>query len=400
MLMKVKRLLSVVLLIMLTLGLIMTQAAMGWDATGSLKTGRVYHTATLLQNAKSNVLVTGGISSGSTPLGSCELYDPATGQWTPTGGLNIWRYGHTATLLNNGWVLIAGGITTYGTPTLKAELYKPENNGCTPTADMKVARSGHKATLLNDGRVLVAGGGNANSCEIFDPSSGTWTLTGSQHSNRDQFTATLLLNGKVLTAGGINWNVSPYYMKSCELFTPGATPATGTWANTGDLKIARGYEFPATRLLDGRVLVAGGFDGTGAGGIYWPTATEIFEPAGDGGAGAWSLTGSIKKARVQHTATTLKNGWVLIAGGQGSGVYLTSTELFNPSLGVWADAAPLTTARTFHTATLLKNGKVLVVGGEPGNGVGLQSCELYLVPGSVAWPIGALNILLDETVIQ
>jgi len=392
--MKNKGLLSGVLLILLALGLMAPPAALGWNATGSLTTGRVYHTATLLNNGK--VLVAGG--SGTDAMKSCELYNPATGQWTSTGGLNIWRYNHTATLLNNGWVLIAGGITTYGTPTYQAELYKPENNGCTPTKDMNTSRSGHKATLLADGRVLVAGGGNGNSCEIFDPSSGTWTLTGSQHSNRDLYTATLLLNGKVLTAGGINWNVSPYYMKSCELFTPGATPATGTWATTGDLNIARGYEFPAARLQDGRVLVAGGFDGTGAGGTYWPTAAEIFDPAGNGGAGAWTPTGSIKTARVQHTATTLKNGWVLIVGGQGRGVYLTSAELFNPSSGVWADAAPLTTARAFHTITLLANGKVLAVGGDPGNGVGLKSCELYVAPGSVPWPV-AISILLNETVV-
>jgi large repetitive protein len=394
-LMKSKGLLSIVALYVLALSLILPQVAWGWNTTGALNTGRIYHTATLLNNGK--VLVVGG-AGPSGPLSTAELYDPATGKWTYTGGPIWWRYGHTATLLNNGWVLVAGGIDTYGNPLNISEFYKPTSSGFTKTTgDMKVGRSGHTATLLDDGRVLLAGGtGNLNSCEVFDPGSGTWTFTGFQHSNRGSFTTTPLLNGKVLTAGGINWSIDPYYMKSCELFTPGATPATGTWVNTGDLKVARGYEFPAVRLLDGRVLATGGFDGSSSG-TGWQKTAELFDPA----AGSWAFTGSMKQSRIQHTATCLKNGWVLIAGGRGqmpSGppAVLTSAALFNPS-GVWADATPLTTARAFHTATLLADGKVLVAGGEAGDGVGLKSAELYVPPASVTWP--SLGLLLQEDVI-
>ena len=49
-----------------------------WSATGSLATGREFHTATLLANGK--VLVVGGDADISGFLSSCELYDPATGR--------------------------------------------------------------------------------------------------------------------------------------------------------------------------------------------------------------------------------------------------------------------------------------------------------------------------------
>ena len=52
-----------------------------------------------------------------------ELYDPVTGAWTATGGLDTARQEHTATLLPNGKVLVVGG-TSYGYPVFdSAELY-------------------------------------------------------------------------------------------------------------------------------------------------------------------------------------------------------------------------------------------------------------------------------------
>src|SRR5882724_7530702 len=82
-----------------------------WAATGSLNTGRYFHTATLLPNGM--MLVAGGFSTGG-PSTSAELYDPASGSWTATGSLNIARTNHAAALLPNGMVLVAGGFDDNG----------------------------------------------------------------------------------------------------------------------------------------------------------------------------------------------------------------------------------------------------------------------------------------------
>ena len=53
-----------------------------WVSTGSMSTPRYAHTATPLSSGK--VLVTGG-QDNSGILATAELYDPATGSWSPTG---------------------------------------------------------------------------------------------------------------------------------------------------------------------------------------------------------------------------------------------------------------------------------------------------------------------------
>lgn len=112
--------------------------------TGSLFTERRGHTATLLPNGK--VLVAGGVSGAF--LASAEWFDPATGTWTPTGPLGTARVNHTATLLSNGKVLIAGGenLRELGAdPLASAELYDPATGTWTPTGSLGTSRYAHTA---------------------------------------------------------------------------------------------------------------------------------------------------------------------------------------------------------------------------------------------------------------
>lgn len=107
-----------------------------------------------------------------------------------------------------------------------------------------------------------------------------------------------------------------------------------------------------TTLQDGRILVAGGFNGTPL------SSTQIY----DSKSSSWTTVGALNIPRYQHTATLLANGRVLVAGGVSIGL-LTETEIFDPETGKWSIAAPMNLPRSGHCADLLPDGEVLVSGG-------------------------------------
>ncbi len=115
------------------------------------------------------------------------------------------------------------------------------------------------------------------------------------------------------------------------------------------------------------VLLAGG---NGSGGYL--ASSEIYNPS----TGAFSTTGSLNTARQSHTAALLDNGTVLIAGGTNGG-YLAAAELYSPATQNFSATGSLATSRYMHTASLLNNGLVLIAGGNTHTGGVLTSAELY-----------------------
>jgi len=325
-----------------------------------MNVGRSYHTATLLPSGK--VLVAGG--SGA--LASAELYNPTVNSFATTGSMGIARVHHTATLtlLNTGKVLIAGGSSddlVNVRPT--AELFDPAGNGGLGlfvwTGPMFAARYYHTGTILPTGYILVTGGIGTSgtlltSAELFDPAgnagAGSFTqLTAVLSIPLYDHVATLLLNGKVLIAGGITTGATP--SNAAGLYSVGTA---ANFTPTGLMNVAR-YDFATALLPTGKVLVAGGANGTGI-----LSSAELFDPAGNGGIGSFSATGSMSTARLNCTATLLPNGKVLVVG---SGTN-ASTDLYDPAAGTFSPVGSLSGSRLRHTSTLLLSGKVLVAGGD------------------------------------
>jgi len=203
-----------------------------------------------------------------------------------------------------------------------------------------------------------------------------FVFTGSLNTARENHTATLLTNGKVLIAGGFDGSNSA--SATAELYDPVA----GTFSATGNLNTAREYQ-TATMLNDGKVLIVGGFDGTNSA----TASAELYDPV----AGTFSPTGSLNIARGYHTATLLSNGKVLIAGGVDSTNSVSATaELYDPVAGTFSPTGSLNAAREYHTATPLNNGTVLIAGGF--NGSVLASAELYDPTAGAFTTISNLNV--------
>jgi hypothetical protein len=258
-------------------------------------TPREFQTATRLADGR--VLVAGGytgaspsagtgitlasyrlVESSASVLRTAELYDPATGTFSPTGSMSTIRDQHTATLLQDGRVLVIGGGGEGYASQKTADLYDPATGTFSRTGSMKTGRWLHTATLLDDGRVLVAGGRSPQdsvykSAEIYDPATGAFRSVGSMHEARQQQTSTLLPDGRVFIAGGYwsdgqNWRV----LSSTEMFDP----ATGKFSSIGSMGTPR-QGHTATLLDDGRVLVAGGSDIGNSGGVAVAPAV-LYQP--------------------------------------------------------------------------------------------------------------------------
>lgn len=123
---------------------------------------------------------------------SAELYDPATGKFTPIAKMTMPRGRPSARLRTSGDVLIAGGEKQDNESLATAEIFHASTLTFQPTGAMHHARISPTATLLTDGRVLVAGGYAdrvASGAELYDPRSGIFTETGSMGSARCKHTA-------------------------------------------------------------------------------------------------------------------------------------------------------------------------------------------------------------------
>ncbi|WP_405761025.1 Kelch repeat-containing protein [Streptomyces sp. NBC_00045] len=302
------------------------------------------------------------------------------GQWAPAGKLpwarNLFGSVSSAVRLADGRVMIAGGSDDRLTAQDGAALFDPRVGAWTGAAPLREARGMHSTTVLADGRVLVVGGCGGpvsyparalDSAEVYDPVERSWSDAGRMGQARCGHSATRLPDGRVLVAGGTATRSpdSERSLTSAEVFDP----VSGRWTPTGPMSDARSFH-PAVALTGGGVLVAGGWAATGRnwrGGVGLAYC-ERYDPA----TGRWTPTGDFVEARAGHRLTALADGTVLATGGgdpdggtQGrlDPYSRATTERYDPATGAWSREADMPRGRSLHHAVRLPTGEVLVMGG-------------------------------------
>lgn len=415
---------------------------------------RTYHTATKLEDGR--ILVAGGCTRfdpSDAAHGICSeatsssiLYDPSSGESQGTGAMRRKRAGASATPLADGRVLVMGGEVIQGRlgfleGSFSAETYDPETGKWSLAGSAEPfegefplsafggsvggkPKSGRMVRLVTPqalfaptavrlpsgpedkcgkacGHVLVIGRSRA---DLFDPRSGRWRLLAQEQGLTHSYarTATVLDSGKVLIVGAVQDHSALF------------DPATEEFKQIPNLEVPR-ILHTASLLPGGRVLIAGGFRG---GDVTKPTdSAEIFSPAASGvessgSDGSWRPARSMGTPRFAHTATSLGNGKVLVAGGSEKpdqrllpkglsmgetdrpGRTLRTAELYDPSTGRWTPAGEMSASRrspvfglaltaiqpsasgaTTFTATRLDDGRVIVLGG------GSKAADVYVPTG-------------------
>jgi hypothetical protein len=269
------------------------------------------------------------------------------------------------------------------------ELYDPATGKFATTGEMLGrCTADTRATLLRDGRVLITGTADPGGAESYDPATGTFDAVGSMVDFHQ--TATLLPDGRVLVLGGFNDSAGGF-LASAEVYVP----ATGKFAATGSMKTPR-EGAQAIVLSDGRVLVVGGDQGDAGIGQLMLTSAEIYDPV----SGKFTSTGSMTEARTHFTATRLLDGRVLVAGGYNTTSESGSTasaEIYDPSSGTFGPTGPMAVNRSDQTATLLKDGRVLVAGGGGGTDETYDPATgSFASKGSMVKPYGDIAVLLAD----
>lgn len=374
-----------------------------WSSAGDMNAPRAMHAATLLADGR--VLVTGGLTAATTDqvTRSAEIFDPATGTWTPTAPMTGARYLHSATLLGNGQVMVTGGLPASGTTATPdfAELYDPQTQTWR-SVELGEYRVEHAVTLLRDGTLMISGGHALRSTAALD--STVFYDFRSGHSRygprlahaRGAHRAVALQTGSVVVLGGdCDAYIRPV-ISDVEVYEP----HLDRWRGAPDLDFPRDGA-TADLLPDGRVILAGGFgydpreettqrpfcpgsrvneDAFGPPAVY--ATVHLFEPVA-----GWTRGTPMVRARQMHSATALASGIVLVVGGLDSRQPLASAETRDPSTGVWREISPLAQGRFTHTATQLRDGRVLVTGGfalAPASGQELALPACIVCTGAVA----------------
>lgn len=145
-------------------------------------------------------------------LATCEVYDPVGDTWTTTGPMSYARFQHQLVLLPSGKVLAVGGVgydPTQSAPSpvpavRDAEVYDPATGRWSPAGRLAYAHEHVAVALLPArGQLVVFGGPTSAVTELLDTTTMRWAVGPmAQGAPRDGGVAVAMSHSLVFAAGG------------------------------------------------------------------------------------------------------------------------------------------------------------------------------------------------------
>jgi len=267
-----------------------------------------------------------------------QLFNSTTGKFEfSVGKMDRKKWAPHTALLNDGKIFIMDD-------TKKAEVYDPKTETFKKTVELNIDPNFKIRQLitLNDGRVFVLFG---NQYTIYDPKN-------DQYSNCKKISmhiadrALKLQNGDIFILGkkiinnesklqnhvlknGLNVYIGNYCNWSGAKDIEILNPIEGKDYFVGEINLSRGDydDFTITMLKNGKVLIVGGQNLENIKQIETPIKyvrrAEIFNPQTN----TSKIVGKMQEGRIKHKAILLDDGTVLIIGGVNS-INKKSAELF------------------------------------------------------------------------
>ena len=275
----------------------------------------------LIGVAPPRIALIGGARADGTAAGFVEIVAPSAATTARVDRLDdtqLGRSGFTATTLGDGRVIVIGGAAPGLAPSAEVDEIVATSGSAEARqlrAMLAFPRRGHTATVLGDdvgADVVVLGGLDAagkpvGAAELFKPLSQTFAPQApAMLVPRSQHRAVLLTDNSILVIGGLDATGAP--VRRLERFDVD----TG-FVDAGTLPDGAGaLDFSATKLPDGRVLIAGGRATPGG-----PTLDTAFIAQLDSINGTIAIvaTDRLSIPRAQHQAMLLCDGTVLLGGG-------------------------------------------------------------------------------------
>jgi hypothetical protein len=353
-------------------------AAMAIASARAAEPAATFQSIGLLSESTAQVSVT-ATPSGRVVIGEAwlaDVFDAQANAWLPHLVYQGSHWTAGAALLPDGRVLVAG--TTSTTATITAEILDPVVSTSTVTGALLSPRYGPSLCATLDGRVLAWAGtapGTSSSLvattELYNPSAGAFSTSGSNPPARWNATFTRLADGRFLIVGGSTADGTVQQVAQIYDAVANTTVPTGAIPDFV-------WQHAAVLLQDGRVLIVGGMYSY-LGSVRPSNHAFLYSP----GTGQFTPLPAMAYARKLPTATRLPDGKVLIAGGGGDYWTLADrAETFDPATNTFTLGPAMVVPRYGASATALPDGRVLIAGGWDRNDTNGQPVTVVEVYGS------------------